>query len=85
MLVWEHVAVLFFIPTANHLGLHLVMHSGVKTQVQCPLTLDLEDGFYNMRIGRTTAFKAMHSIADLNTKALHSLASSETKDFPTFP
>ena len=33
------------------------------------------------RMGRTTAaFKAIHSITDLDAKALHSLAISETKD-----
>ena len=54
--------------------------------VMWSLAFDLRAGFWSRRIGMSVAaFRATDSRAELVAKALNSLASSETNDFPAFP
>ena len=51
-----------------------------------PMTLELQEDFWSSKIGSTiAAFMAMDSIVEPVAKALYSLPSSETKDFPVLP
>ncbi len=55
-------------------------------QAICSFTFVLWWGFCRAKIGRTVlAIRATDSRADPAAKALYSLASSATKDLPTFP